>query len=220
MRQLLYLPIIHTSADLGSLASALEAESTRRMGQERWQRHQQTVARFWEAATCYFLPLAGPHLKIYQDGLPVGGELGRRIVKQAGLRGSLNHQLLTRLLEAGAEVRATEDPRLLAREYELLHRAVEGRGGETLTAQRDRFIAAAINTTLREGELGLLLLGSSHNVMPYLDRDIAVMAVKGRERVNAYWRALFWGGEGELSRLGEELVSFPPPSNSLVSLSS
>ncbi len=42
------------------------------------------------------------------------------------------------------------------------------------TEQRDRYMADRINKTLGEGEIGVLIVGAAHDVLPYLADDISV----------------------------------------------
>ena len=54
MRNLLYVPVIHTEPDLGSEASAIDSKSASLIGEERWARHKKISARFWESIADYF----------------------------------------------------------------------------------------------------------------------------------------------------------------------
>ena len=44
-----------------------------------------------------------------------------------------------------------------------------------LLEKRDRYISARIDTTLPNGEMGILFLGMLHNVQAYLAQDIEVV---------------------------------------------
>ncbi len=110
MRKLLYVPIIHTESDLGSVASAIDSKSSSLCGEERWAKHKETVAKFWESIADYFATIDASNLKIYQDGLPADGELGRKTIEEGARRGSKNLQLILNLMQKGAEIRKTEDP--------------------------------------------------------------------------------------------------------------
>ncbi len=198
MRSLLYLPIIHTEADMGSMAATIERESASLCGQERWSRHRETVAKFWQSVVDYLLSCDSASMKIYQDGLAADGEVGRKIIKEAARRGSRNHQVVLELIKKGAEIRKTEDASLLLQEYEHIYKLVSGKPSETvssdrLTEQRDRFIASTINETLRDGEIAVLFIGAYHNVFPLLARDIVVKQIKDAEKVRAYFHELFSG---------------------------
>ena len=206
MRKLLYVPIIHSASDLGSIGVAIDKRSASLCGEGRWADHKETVTMFWKNVADYVLSLDAASLKIYQDGLAADGELGRRIVEEAAKRGSMNHRVILQLLSKGAEVRKTEDVSLLTEELRLA--CEEPTGGDIsnnrqltlkksrLMEERDRFIAKAISETLRQGETAILFIGAYHNVQLYLPRDITVEYLKEQERVSAYFEELISGGKG------------------------
>lgn len=127
MRQLLYVPIIHMDSDLGEMASTIDSQSASLCGEERWAKHKETIARFWDNIADYFAAIDTINLKIYQDGLPADGGLGRRIIEQAAKRGSKNHRIILSLIEKGAEIRKTEDPALLKAEYENISGLIQAK---------------------------------------------------------------------------------------------
>lgn len=208
MRKLLYIPILHTEADLGRLAPALSRESMALCGQDIWEKHKIVVSQFWQKIADYLLSLDITSLRIYQDGLAIDGEEDLKIVEEAARRGSLNHGLILELVQRGASIRKTEDPALLISELQNLLEAI-GIGNKStedkktepqhtvyrkqrdnLMKARDQFIAETINETLKEEETGVLLLGSYHDIRPFLAPDIAVREVKEIRKVRAYLEAL------------------------------
>ena len=207
MRRLLYVPIIHSEADLGSISAALVQTSIMRLGEQRWATHKETVCKFWSSVAAFLSSLDPSQLRIYQDGLATDGEVGRRIVEEAARRGSKNYQLVLELLNKGAGLRKTESPDLLIREHENVlalaqeestkkHQRVARRYRlvrDSLMKERDKFIADNINATLKEGELGVLFIGAYHNVIPCLATDISVEAVKDPQQMVAYFGELFLG---------------------------
>lgn len=222
MRKLLYVPIIHTQSELGSAASAIDSKSASLCGEERWAKHKQTVTKFWENMADYFATIDTTNLKIYQDGLPADGELGRKIIEEVAKRGSKNHQIILSLMRRGAEVRKTEDPSLLKEEHKYITGLAQSKSAAEktiaytkyklrkgwLTKERDKFVAKTIGETLKEGETGVLFMGSHHNVLPYLPEDIVVQPVKDREKINAYFKELTSRGDGnKFEQLAEYLVS-------------
>jgi hypothetical protein len=222
MRKLLYVPIIHTEFDMGSVASAVEGKSASLCGKERWAKHKETVAKFWESLAYYFNSLDATNLRIYQDGLPADGELGQRIIEEGARHGSKNYQLILNLMQRGAEVRRTEDPSLLKEEYKYITRLAQSKSFAEkalayagyklrkgrLTDERDKFIAKTINDTLKDGDVGVLFVGSYHDVAPYLSGDIVVEEVKEREKVNAYFKELVSRQDGRrFGQLAEYLAS-------------
>lgn len=188
-RKLIYVPIIHTDADMGSLLEALKEEYESQYGKGKWEEHVQMVNRFWLGIREKILALNLPYqrLKIYQDGLPICGR-EREIVQEIAKRGSPNHQLILELMEKGAKLMGTEREDLLLAEYHQMQKLVEitniqekrklseeyRKRGLPLLRERDEFIAQRIAQTLEEGEIGLLFLGMLHNVAERLPKDIEV----------------------------------------------
>jgi hypothetical protein len=98
MKKLLYIPIIHNKADLGSLGSQLSLEGEGKYGVSRWQNHLEQVDKSWDEIEVEILKLlkkkSFDRIKIYQDGLPVVGEIGLKIVKDAAEKGSKNFAII------------------------------------------------------------------------------------------------------------------------------
>jgi hypothetical protein len=222
VRKLLYVPVIHMEPDLGSEATAIANKSASLFGEERWAKHKESVANFWDSIADYFTAVDTSTLKIYQDGLPAGGALGKKIIEEAAKRGSKNHQIVLTLMVRGAEIRKTEDPSLLKEEYEYITRLIRSRSAtektivstrykdrkNQLMKERDRFVAKTIDETLKEDETGALFMGSYHDILRYLPKDITVTQVKNREKINAYFRELVSGEEGiNFEQLSEYLAS-------------
>lgn len=207
MRRLLCVPIIHSQADMGSAGAVLAQESRALMGEQRWARHEAVVDGFWESVAAYLRSFDARQVRVYQDGMAVGGAVGRRIVEEVAARGSKNYQLILELLKSGAELRKTEDPVLLFQERENILGVMQpGMGPERpqnspqyqqqrdrLMAERDKFIAGTIDAILKEGELGVLFIGANHNVAARLPGDISLEAVKSQEKVQAYFAELYLG---------------------------
>jgi hypothetical protein len=196
-RRLIYIEMIHSPSDLGSLAQRLQAVGEETLTLAGWRKHQEDVAAFWEKLRRELIArleqeLPGSQwdkLRVYQDGLPVGGEGAARIAEEVGAAGSPNYQLVNDLLARGARAEQTEDPRLLREEYELARRLAAAQGpaewtqaaeayrqrSGVLLAARDAFISQRIDQTLRPGELGVLFIGALHQVSNYLPTDIEII---------------------------------------------
>jgi len=209
MRRLIYVPITHTNADMGSLASALDQSTAAVCGEERWERHKATAAKFWQMVSDYLKTLDAESLKVYQDGFVSDGDLGKKIVEEGVRRDSKNYEIILNLLNRGAEIVSTEDMVLLQEEYgyisrimkaktpsqrRLAYKEYESRKSQ-LSMKRDSFIARAINETLKDGEVGLLFVGAYHDVIPHLAKDIAVEQLREREQVKAYFDELMYGND-------------------------
>ena len=54
MRTLIYVPVIHTSADLGSLAKDVTKRGIADLGKDIWEKHIAAVEKFWDVISDYF----------------------------------------------------------------------------------------------------------------------------------------------------------------------
>ena len=180
MSHLLYVPVVHSSPEMGSAAASYKAAFIARFGEAKWQERNneynaiwQTIRRGVDAAIARRRSDRG-RVKLYQDSLPVCGHEAD-LVTELAAQGSANHQLLLALMQSGATLVGTESPALLLEEYRLLqspdHTDAQA---AALLEQRDRFIADRIATTLGEDDLGILFIGALHRVAKYLPRQIAV----------------------------------------------
>ena len=187
MRRLIHIPIIHTSADLGSLSRFVQAHYTRVCGKTSWNQREDVIQALWADIQTNLdaLHLDAQKTRIYQDGLPICG-FEERIVRELAKAGSSNHQLILRLLDQGAVLMGTEDSQLLMEEYEMQkqHFTQEADKSATLEERRNRmdrvleardsFIAERIAATLQKGEAGLLFLGALHRLDALRSTDIRV----------------------------------------------
>ena len=185
-RLLMFIPILHTLADLGSLGEAVRKTFLNKYGALMARRKEAALEKLWEEIGGIILGLGldFSRVRLYQDGLPVCGR-EEEIVRDLAGRGSHNYRLLLELMARGAALMGTESPELLLQEYGLAREAVAAAprrpgpqrrpaAGATLLEARDRFIASRINATLSPGETACLFLGLLHAPEPYLDRDIRV----------------------------------------------
>jgi hypothetical protein len=189
-RTLIYIPIIHTQADMGALSESIRRLKVKRLGRKGWKRNVDLVDRLWAQIEQAIESLVLPYerVRLYQDGLPVCGR-EVEIVTELAKAGSRNHRLLLRLGEKGATIMGTESSELLVEEYQLVKEvfasgkpelATRGEARrkalrDSLLKRRDQYIARRINDTLLAGETGLIFLGMLHSVGPWLDRAIRVV---------------------------------------------
>jgi len=194
-RKLVYIPIIHTEADMGTLRTAVRGMKLSTLGRQGLKHNAAVVEKLWAQIESVVanLPVSSGTTRVYQDGLPVCGH-EREIVSELAGAGNRNHGLLLKLQERGATLMGTESPELLVEEYQLAAAAFaagatirtqirQKQWRDTLLEKRDRYIAARINGTLGAGESGILLVGMLHEVARYLDSDIDVMYPLGPPRV-------------------------------------
>ena len=203
MRRLLIVPIIHSQTDLGSLTETVNATKELALGTEKAHSIRRTIQEFWESlkSALQAMDLPFQKLLVYQDGLPVVEnatlQIERQIVNELAQKGSPNHRLVAWLMEQGAGLVGTESPDLLMKEYAAIRKSLESgfaasrlddtsdesrstQAQPTLLDQRDQFIAARIDQTLGDEQIGVLFIGMAHRVEHYLADDIEVTFPVGR----------------------------------------
>jgi hypothetical protein len=189
LRTLIYVPIIHTPADMGALQGSVVQAALAKLGRTGLTRKMQRIEEIWTEIERIIdgLSLSFDKVRLYQDGLPVCGREAE-IVTELAQSGSRNHRLLLRLMAQGATLMGTESGDLLVQEYQLSLQSLTSRPpraagvaarrralGDSLLQQRDQFIAQRINETLQRGETGILFLGMLHAVPSFPHQDIKVI---------------------------------------------
>jgi len=189
VRALIYVPIVHSEADLGTMADEVRRRFQSAFGAGEWERRQASVEAMWDGLRKKLsaLPIAWASARLYQDGLPVCGREAE-IVRDLAEKGSRNHQLLLELMGRGAQLMGTESPELMVKEYRRLQKLVQAaqertsgapasalqREGEAILRERDAFIARRLDETLRDGETAILFLGLLHRVDEILEERFEV----------------------------------------------
>lgn len=183
-RRLLIVPIVHTSAELGSEGREHRADFIARHGDLRWAEREAKIEHYWLTVrdALLALPIGFDHVKVYQDSLPDGQDADRLVEDMAG-HGSPNHRLLKLLKTRGATILGTESLALLLEEYQAIK---ERRASPDLLRRslesRDRFIANRIDETLADGEIGILFIGAAHDVARFCDQSIKVAVLASGAR--------------------------------------
>jgi len=189
LRKLIYVPVIHTEADMGSVAEPLKKEYIKRYGPKRWDEHTGAINSMWRGIRqkIFELRLDYNKTKVYQDGLPVcNKELA--IASDLAQGGNENYKIILELIQWGAKLVGTEDPGLLLEEYNYIkditkidnlrekEKAIKKyeKKARDVLQRRDEFIANKISKTLMEGEVGILFMGMRHRVDEKLPKDIEV----------------------------------------------
>lgn len=188
-RRLIYVPILHSRHDMGSLGAAAEGDYVGKLGKRLWQHHVEAIGEMWSGIKKRILKLKLPcdRTYIYQDGLPTCGR-EKEIINALARQGSPNHVIIRWLMNRGATVVGTEDPRLLVQEYNYLKQIFESRGNgqkedllkeyekvaPELLIKRDLYIRDRMNSTLPNGGIGILFMGLMHRVDELLPSDIYV----------------------------------------------
>ena len=181
---MIYVPIIHSEVDLGTMAEEVRKRFEGAFGAEEWTRRCASVEAMWEGIRTKLLalPLVWKRTRLYQDALPICGREAE-IVHELAAKGSRNHQLLAELMQRGATLMGTESAPLMVAEYRRMQdlmqpaqqRASDAaaaqmqREGDALLKKRDTFVANRIDESLADGETGVLFLGLVHRVDEVLE---------------------------------------------------
>lgn len=223
MRTLIYVPVIHTSPDLGSMAKEVAKRGVTGLGEELWEKHRKTVEGFWDVISDYFDSMDVNGVKIYQDGMVGEEDVGRKIVEDTAKVGSKNYQLVLRLLERGAILMKTEDLKLVKKEYDRLRAITQAKSithkiiafikyrlvKTVLLNKRDAFIARRIDETLGPNKKGVLFVGAFHKIKKRLPKNIQVKEIKEIVKVKTYQKLLPFHSKyrKQFDKLGGYLVS-------------
>ena len=222
MRRLIYVPIIHISADLGNIASEVNKRGKSLIGDKDWKRHKEVILGFWDSIDGYFDSLNVKIFKIYQDGLVANGVVGLKIVADGVKKGSKNYEIVSRLIKRGAQLVKTESFPAVKKEYDYLIQITKAKKSikkiiaalnyrfhkKILLKKRDEFIAKTIDNTLKQDETGVLFLGAHHEIIPRLPEDIEIIEIKKRERINEYQKSLLTKkNKDSLNQLTHYLIS-------------
>ena len=200
MKTLIYVPIIHTAADLGSLAKDVAKRGIADLGEDLWNEHRKTVDGFWDAISHYFESMDVAGVKIYQDGMVTEGEGGEKIVEEGVKQGSKNYKLVSKLIERGAVLVKTENFTLVKAEFDRLRKITQAKNlrekllgfikykltKDILLNKRDKFIAKRIDETLRHSETGILFIGAYHNVKNKLPHGFFIREIKDTKKIKEY----------------------------------
>ena len=189
-RVLIHIPIVHTQADMGTLAKEMGSRLAKELGPRFLRKKETAVDSLWNSIESMLTEIDLPYtrVRIYQDGLPVCGR-EMEIVNELANAGSRNHRLIAELAKKGATIMGTESAELLIEEYRRVKQILAQSGatakdesaidaGAALIQKRDQFMAERIDRTLQPGEMGILFIGMLHSVQRYLAGDIAVIATR------------------------------------------
>jgi hypothetical protein len=206
-KKLLLIPIIHSEKEMGSLRNDIAEIIDEKFGKEKRDDHRKQVAEFWNNLSVLISEILtrtqGTVIRIYQDGIPIGGEAGARLIAMGAKDGIPNFQIVLTIIERGGILEKTENPVLLKEEYEIVKAIVTAKTGPerealsekykkrlyNLTIERDQYIAKRIAESLKDKELGILFIGATHEVVKYLPGDIDLCICNFKPDDIAAWLA-------------------------------
>jgi len=223
MRTLIYVPIIHSSADMGSLAKELKRQIVAVPGENKWQKHTATVNGYWDAIESYFenIKIYIKGIKIYQDGMFAEGEMAMKILEEGIKSGSKNSEIVANLIGRGAILMKTEDFKMVKDEYDGVQAIIKSKTQIRKLLQllrykilkpryllrRDKFIANRIDETLLPNETGILFIGAFHNIIKKLPKDITVIQLKEISKIQSYQKIIQTNAKYDTRQL-EQLTEY------------
>ncbi len=157
------------------------------------------VNRYWDQVETHVANLEvklGSISKVYHELVPIGGENGAKAIKELN-KGS--YQIIKARLKKGSDLQPMEDGEILAEFMDwgrclaigLQSQNVIVRAYEFYSeAQRRRneYIAKQIDETLKDGEIGLLLMMEGHQVQFPSDIQVFYVAPPGLDEVKRWLR--------------------------------
>lgn len=169
------------------------------------------VNRYWDQVEAHVTNLEaklGNVNKVYHELIPVGGEDGAKAIKELN-KGS--YRIVTARLKKGSDIQPMEDAEILAEFMDwgrclaigLQSQNVIVRAYEFYSeAQRRRndYIAKQIDETLRDGEIGLVLMMEGHQVQFPSDIQVFYVAPPSLDEVKRWLREREAETESDISR--------------------
>lgn len=206
MKTLIYVPVIHTEADMGSVAKHLYHQKITATAEKKRQKHIETVNGYWNAIETFFNDFQIPKngVKIFQDGMFADGKMALTILEEGIKSGSKNSLIVQNLIHRGATLIKTEDFKLVKAEYDQIQSVLQAKNNfqryvrlikykllkSIFLKRRDESIASAIVGNLKTGETGILFIGAWHNIIKKLPPDVEIFQLKEINKVRKYLRAL------------------------------
>jgi len=179
-RKLLFVPLIFTPRDIqGELF--------------------EKVFRYWDQVESQLTSLEmklGIARKVYHELVPVGGEEGSKIIEELN---STSYGIIKVRLDKGAELEPLEDADLLTESMDWTRCLAVGLQNQKVfdkvyelyiesQKKRNEHIAKMIDDTLKESEVGILLMREGHQVQFPADIEVFYVAPPGLDDIKRWLR--------------------------------
>jgi len=189
-KKLFIIQIVHGEEEMGSLRDDISEILDHDLGKAGRDEHRDAVKEFWKRLGLFLDEMLNTvdktTIQIYQDGMPIGGEIAVKIIEDGAEAGIVNYQIIQTLIRNGAQVEQTESPHLLKEEYEIIKEIFSANSTaerEQLSdkyknrlyeigTERDQYIGKKIGETLKDDGLGILFIGATHDVVPSLPSEV------------------------------------------------
>jgi len=157
------------------------------------------VFRYWDQVDAQLTSLElklGIAKKVYHELVPIGGEEGSKIIEELN---STSYGIVKARLDKGAQLEPLEDADLLTESMDwtrclavgLQNAKVFDKVYESyIQAQKKRneHIAKMINDTLKESEVGILLMREGHQVQFPADIEVFYVSPPGLDEIKRWLR--------------------------------
>ena len=157
------------------------------------------VFRYWDQVESQLTSLElklGIARKVYHELVPVGGEEGSKIIEELN---STSYGIIKARLDKGAELEPLEDADLLTESMDWTRCLAVGLQNQKVfdkvynlyiesQKKRNEHIAKIINDTLKESEVGILLMREGHQVQFPADIEVFYVAPPGLDEIKRWLR--------------------------------
>ena len=157
------------------------------------------IRKYWEEVESHITNLEsrlGSINRIFHELVPVGGEQGGKVIEELN---SASYQILNSRIERGAEVQPIEDADLLTEFMDwsrclavgLQNPAVLTKVYESYTevrSKRNTDMAKKLDESLKENEIGILLMREGHQVQFPSDIDVFYVAPPALDEIKRWFR--------------------------------
>jgi hypothetical protein len=157
------------------------------------------VFKYWDQVESHLSNLElklGIVKKVYHELVPVGGEEGSKIIEELN---STSHGIVRARLDKGAELEPLEDADLLTESMDWTKCLAVGLQNQKVfdkvyeaylqsQKKRNEHIAKMIDNTLKEGEIGILLMREGHQVQFPADIEVFYISPPGLDEIKRWLR--------------------------------
>jgi len=157
------------------------------------------VFRYWDQVESQLTSLEmklGITKKVYHELVPVGGEEGSKIIEELN---STSYGIVKARLDKGAELEPLEDADLLTESMDWTRCLAVGLQNQKVfdkvyefyiqsQKKRNEHIAKMIDDTLKESEVGIVLMREGHQVQFPADIEVFYVAPPGLDEIKRWLR--------------------------------
>jgi hypothetical protein len=157
------------------------------------------VRKYWDEVEDHVTNLElklGSVSRVYHELVPVGGEEGSKVIEQLN---SAGYQVVRARLDKGAEIEPIEDAELLTEFMDWSRCLAIGLQNQNVLAKvyesyaavqskRKEDMAKRIDETLKEGNVGILLMREGHQVQFPVDIEVFYVAPPGLDEIKRWIR--------------------------------